>query len=1106
MAKAIIQGRSVTVMRLMWLVVACASGFSSATLSAETSLTLDFAKGMPAGGVLREMGQIGSQGLGTADSANAVRPGGFALKNSFALPAAFRLESDAILLPGEEKSHVSVLWDDMYIAQGQSKRQNCGMQIVFRRNGTWMKPIVSLAIDGVSCESVGPGVTAKRGLQVALAVTYDANGYVTIEMNGEKTVTRLQKKGPISPAPDGPVVGDRVCGPFGKFEGVIRRLNIIPIVREPLTIMPGGRLAFQRGEEGAELKLKVGSPVTAAKELRTIVRQIDSAGREVARQSLGLKDLGEGEEASFVIPVETRLKPGALEFAVRLEATDANGTPIEVEHTFKGAIGSAFAERMTAFMWKVSPMPYSTVAEYGFTHGLGPGFTGPHHPGADTTFVLDTYDKALSSGLKLAKYVKVQYPPGKKESDYYRLGRDGKPSNDWHKKPVPEVSNPEMIAYARKGSEADVEILADHPAFGGALAVSENRDHTFPSYNTEQMRYRAAMGVEPPVEAVKKVCDPSYAKGRFADGVVPEDDPVLRYYRWFWNGGDGWPDYLSAIADGYREAYGRFEDGSESQRKHPFFTFHDPAVRCPAVWGSGGSVDVLSQWCYANPEPMNVAGPIEEMFAMAEGRPGQQVMAMTQLICYRSQMAPKWAKVDPLPDWVKRCPNADFPTIPPDLLQEATWSMIAKPVRGIMYHGWACIYETGATNFYVYTNGETSDRIKHLLKDVVAPIGPSLLKIGRDKSDVAILESGTTAIMGGPASWGWTAPSVTFLQRARLDPRVVYEEAVERGALKSGVKVLYAPQLQYTTPKVASAIRDFQADGGILIGDRETLKALTPDIVAPVVSFSAPPASDHADDVEAMERAKGMDVKARSATVNAKRIMQRQAEEIRARLAEKGYRPASDSSSSEIVVFNRRWRDTRYLFAINDKRTFGDYVGPWGRTMEKGMPFEGRVTLAGAAKGTKAVYELSRGGQVSFFAEGDNVVVPVKYETNDGRLFVFLPEPIAQLNVEVPPEVPVGGRVDVMLSVRDQSGCLVPAVLPVEVRLYDSAGVELDGAGYAAAENGVCRMHIQTNLDDAPGEYRLVCRDRASGLEVSRTIRRGERPWWKRLFDAMSFR
>jgi hypothetical protein len=356
---------------------------------------------------------------------------------------------------------------------------------------------------------------------------------------------------------------------------------------------------------------------------------------------------------------------------------------------------------------------------------------------------------------------------------------------------------------------------------------------------------------------------------------------------------------------------------------------------------------------------------------------------------------------------------------------------------------------------------------------------------------------GITAMFGGPASWGWTAPAITFLQRSRLDPRVVYEESVLKGALDD-VKVLYAPQLCMTTKKVVEKIKEFQRKGGILVGDEQMLKSLKSDIVVPIVKFTAPPVSDHTEDVEAQAKERGTDVKSRSATVNAKRIMQEQAENLRKARAAKGYRPQSDSSSSEIVVYNRKWKDVSYLFAINDKRTFGDYVGQWGKIMEKGLPFKGEVFLRGGAAKTAAVYELSRGGKAEFSKCGDDVAVKLDYDTNDGRLLAFLPEEIAKVRIDAPVEVAPGGDLTFEFKVFGRSGKPVAAVLPVEVRLYDSSSREIDGAGFAAAEGGVCRMTVPLNFDDAPGEYRLVCRDRASGLVTEKRIFRGRLPWWKK--------
>jgi hypothetical protein len=166
--------------------------------------------------------------------------------------------------------------------------------------------------------------------------------------------------------------------------------------------------------------------------------------------------------------------------------------------------------------------------------------------------------------------------------------------------------------------------------------------------------------------------------------------------------------------------------------------------------------------------------------------------------------------------------------------------------------------------------------------------------------------------------------------------------------------------------------------------------------------------------------------------------------------------------------------------------------------MEKGLPFEGEVFLRGGAKRTAAVYELSRGGRLPHRKVGDDVAVALKYDTNDGRILAFLDEEIAGVRVEAPLDVAPGGSIAFAFKVLGRSGKPVDAVLPVEIRLYDSSGREIDGAGFAAAEGGVCRMEIPVNVNDASGEYRLVCRDRASGLVAERRIFRGRLPWWKK--------
>jgi hypothetical protein len=121
------------------------------------------------------------------------------------------------------------------------------------------------------------------------------------------------------------------------------------------------------------------------------------------------------------------------------------------------------------------------------------------------------------------------------------------------------------------------------------------------------------------------------------DRVIPDDHPLLRYYRWFWTVGDGWNSLHSAV-----------HRGIHSTGRDDVWTWFDPAIRAPSLGGSGGEVDVLGQWTYTNPDPLRVGCFADELFSMAANSPQHpRVMKMTQLFWYRSQTAPKTKGPDP---------------------------------------------------------------------------------------------------------------------------------------------------------------------------------------------------------------------------------------------------------------------------------------------------------------------------------------------------------------------------------------------------------------------------------------------------------------------------
>ncbi len=1037
----------------------------------------DFTKTVPEGGVLRP-GAVLRGGL-ISTTFNIEAASGFQLSNTkFKHLEAFRFEAQFIpgcdIPEGTDRNAIrsGIIWDSLYVTYKKDPpdQYNRGFQVALENTGEnqW-RPRLYFGYGKLTDALYGPIAVIPPGKSVRLVFFYDGNGTVRWDFAGQMGESETSQPGALAESRLLPTIGDRIGSNYDQFPGKIERVVISPCRRLPFGIMISGRKVFYRGEKETALSIRLIKSIEEESfdSLKLTAILHNQGGKTILKKTVLDAKVLLDTQATLEIPLETRLATGRYPLELKLLGQRAGKSDVVVSRTINLGIGPIFTERFLTQMWGYLE-PVEQLKTFGFTHGLTSLGLSDLEPSQELQRQITTrLDQALFEGLRLSSHVAAQ-APREPVDGFYRIARDGSVLLS-NKKPMLEVSNPAVIEYTRKIAAVNAFLNGKHPAFAGILANTEQRDGVLPSFRSEPKVYQAETGRKIPDEVTGAVPPRSIGKKRFPDGKIPDDDSLLAYYSWFWNGGDGWPRINTAIAEEYRKATPK-----------TFFSFFDPAVRVPPKWGSGGKVDVLSQWVYAVPEPLAVAGPIEELFTMAAGH-NQRVMIMTQIICYRNEIAPKNKTVTSVPAWVTEKPDADFPAIPPDSLQEATWAMIAKPVEGIMYHGYQCIFETGAKTGYTFTNTETPKRLTHLLKNVVAPIGPTLKKLPREDSPVVVLESFANALFSGYATWGWKAPDLLFLQRARLDPRVIYDETILRDGF-GNAKVLFMPQCAFLTESVLAKIIEFQKKGGIIIGDKKLLPAIKANIDLDVLDLENAQARNRLDNIEETTTDK-KDVAAVKAKMNA------DASALRKKL-DPLYVPRADSSDPELITFSRRWQNVDYLFVINDHRTYGDYVGQWKKTMEKGLPFEGFITLVPSGQKIGAVYELSRGGKIPFIQmKNGSVRVDLKYETNDGRLLMFLEKAIASIALETPDSVTRGEKGHLTLRILDAEGLPIHALLPVEMRVFDASGRELDGAGYTCAEDGICTLDVLTNLNDPDGVYRVTAKDRASGLTIEKSFK-----------------
>ena len=906
-----------------------------------------------------------------------------------------------------------------------------------------------------------------------VAFTYDGKGAGSFFLNGKPVGRTVHKgRGPIAPGKYDLLIGARYRGSHIGFPGYIDQVRICKgVVRfAPPAIEVGvlpGRAVFARMEPLARRRISLKNDT--GRQLTNAHMRISLGGIE---HTIPLPVIPVGELTTVDVPIDTTVRPDSYTLRVTVSGS-ADGGEYSAEQSTPVVIAPRpRADTMPVVMWAWTNTDIKRLKEIGFTHVLDPNIindkkvwdVGQPTEAMDSDQVAKVFqqlDTHLAAGVGILHYV---YPGprmgaldkngrwlGKK---YLRINREG----DFYKSPNLCGLFPRARKFAYDVGASVAKTYWHHPAVRGALIHSERRDRTDPCFHEHDKKaFQEFAGFPIPREIVdKNGVAYDRIKGFPGNRIVPDNDRILTYYRWFWKDGDGWNPLHTEVHKGLMST------GSGGK-----WTFFDPAVRAPSLWGSGGDVDVISHWTYSYPDPIKIGQTTDELFAMAAGRPGQKVMKMTQAIWYRHQTAPtlpkekgKWTA------WEKNTPPPPAPgapagciTISPDHLREAFWSKISRPVAGIMYHGWGSLVGKGARAYH-YTNPQSRVVLTELIRDVVQPLGPMLLLVPDRGSDVALLESFASQVFAGRGThgWGrsWEADMHLILQWAQIQPRIIYDETILRDGL-SDFRVLVTPSCDVLTEGVAQKIAEFQRRGGILVADERLPRSLVPDIVIQHIARSGEADKDKA-------------------------ALQAGAADLRQQI-DPLYSRHGDSSNPDVIVRFRQYGSTDYLFAVNDKRTFGDYVGHHGLVMEKGLPAS--ATLCVRRKGGY-VYDLVRHKSVSVTRTDNELRFEADFGPGGGRLFMITDAEIDGVRVKVTRQAKLGERVRVDLTVADAQGRSIESVVPVEVQVLDPQNRLAEGSGYYGAKDGKLSLVFDLAGNDLAGDWAIHAKELASGQEIRR--------------------
>jgi hypothetical protein len=150
-----------------------------------------------------------------------------------------------------------------------------------------------------------------------------------------------------------------------------------------------------------------------------------------------------------------------------------------------------------------------------------------------------------------------------------------------------------------------------------------------------------------------------------------------------------------------------------------------------------------------------------------------------------------------------------------------------------------------------------------------------------------------------------------------------------------------------------------------------------------------------------------------------------------------------------VVLDARASGDLSYIFAINDRREAGPYLGQFGAVLGRGVPIEAEIHLR---EMPGALYDALARQSVEVAERDGGASASVQLDAGWGKLLVAAAEPLSAPRVTVDDRPATGGPVSVRVQARYASGAPVSGVVPLRFEVQAADGVLSDYSRFTATE------------------------------------------------------
>jgi len=530
-------------------------------------------------------------------------------------------------------------------------------------------------------------------------------------------------------------------------------------------------------------------------------------------------------------------------------------------------------------------------------------------------------------------------------------------------------------------------------------------------------------------------------------GIIENDNPYYRYYMWWWKKGMGDAPLNELISDVVKEY------------KKDVITWHDP-FRLAPVYDTHKGLDCIGHWNYAHPDP-KYAAYYETLLSAAKTR-HQMIMPDVTTWEYQNWLAPS---------------DSGVIIMPPDILRENLWiALSGRPDLLCHYNSTSLNPLRDVDNWH--RDPATFEMMKWMSDNIYKPYGPFILQMERTPRKAAILSSASSVLFPEISRGGYpnTAiyPFYSLLMMAHIPADVIFDETITRYGLEQ-YDILILHQCETLTRDVYEKIMAFKKRGGTVIGD----KLLRADIPL-----------DYRCEFDLEHRKRQMAdlvIKGKGVTADEDRdLMMKYTGILRNILDSKADRFV-DSDSPEVIFNVLENGPVRYVFLINDKRTYGEKYGiKWKTFHEKGVEQTVTVRLKTEEK-QPVLYDVREHKIIPSEKTGDIVTFSRHLGPCDGTIIAIYPDPISALKIVCPVLIRKTEAGEIVISVQDAKGKR-HGTQPLYIKITDPAGnISVYSDHYATSDGTFCLEFIPA-INDMSGNWKVTVAELTSGIEKSANL------------------